>query len=930
MSSNNPAQFNFYLNRQGAQGKQGEKGDQGFSPSITEGKNTLSEYTLLITNQTGTFETANLREHKEDRQGTYMRYDRDKGVEYAGAADIATEDNAGVVRLSGQNDFDNLGDETVLTPYRMATANPLHLALADGRDDTLSGAVASTTFETDIQTSESGGVSSTTIASDIYRYVERWRNGVLEDSDKDYYLRQSLVRSTDGSVTITNWQEKGIDLSVNLPPAYTLPIATPTILGGIKIGEGLEISEDGTVTVTGDSYVLPPATTTTLGGVKPDGVTITVQDDGTISSTSTSPVNMVTTDTEQTITGRKMFINSLVTQGGKIYDDNNNLFIRTDQDDGDKWAWYIGCNDSANFQDVYIRRGRGQNTYTNIDSGNISSYAASPQDVEELSTELNQLASDVTNIENQISSIDTSIEAKQDALEFKEPLVLGSNTANVCFDAVGSNIKSKYAAQEQYMIPAGNMGSGTDSGIILPSDSSFQVIDWTKIPYYFTDQPFDKTYKIAYNSAAHPNVYPSLLFGKKEGNNFTLRFVFGYWVNTNNGSTFVAVAYPTYPEAGRTQATGYITNAMNIAFTNRTVGSLVTSPAQTYSVKVTDAGSGSYQFAYTPDGGSEQVITQNLGDMSDVNCVIFSAGLNEVPLEKYGVFDSAGTTRLWNPLVKTTYSNDVTLNYSSDFTVQDGRLSLSSSLSTVAITGSYNDLTDKPTIPEPYTLPVATNQTLGGVKVDGTTITITEDGTISSSQSSTSGVQADGNNTWTGTNLYPEQSNISFAYSGLDGTQTGYTGTLSGLTIKYDNPASQRRVAITDSWTKYSYGVLDDSGTREVILASTTDLNFKADTDFGNVSSAGKEAAVGWGMPDYNSGIQISNGHTAEYNCFITSLSSDTTIIARININGITISNIGLSSQGGGDGVRVTAYASKGDVITGSGTLTIYPLKGAK
>ena len=327
MSSNNPAQFNFYLNRQGAQGKQGEKGDQGFSPSITEGKNTLSEYTLLITNQTGTFETANLREHKEDRQGTYMRYDRDKGVEYAGAADIATEDNAGVVRLSGQNDFDNLGDETVLTPYRMATANPLHLALADGRDDTLSGAVASTTFETDIQTSESGGVSSTTIASDIYRYGERWRNGVLEDSDKDYYLRQSLVRSTDGSVTITNWQEKGIDLSVNLPPAYTLPIATPTILGGIKIGEGLEISEDGTVTVTGDSYVLPPATTTTLGGVKPDGVTITVQDDGTISSTSTSPVNMVTTDTEQTITGRKMFINSLVTQGGKIYDDNNNLLF---------------------------------------------------------------------------------------------------------------------------------------------------------------------------------------------------------------------------------------------------------------------------------------------------------------------------------------------------------------------------------------------------------------------------------------------------------------------------------------------------------------------------------------------------------------------------------------------------------------------------
>ena len=50
---------------------------------------------------------------------------------------------------------------------------------------------------------------------------------------------------------------------------------------------------------------------------------------------------------------------------------------------------------------------------------------------------------------------------------------------------------------------------------------------------------------------------------------------------------------------------------------------------------------------------------------------------------------------------------------------------------TVATSGSYNDLTDKPTIPEPYTLPTASTTTLGGVKVDGETITIA-DGVISS------------------------------------------------------------------------------------------------------------------------------------------------------------------------------------------------------
>lgn len=62
---------------------------------------------------------------------------------------------------------------------------------------------------------------------------------------------------------------------------------------------------------------------------------------------------------------------------------------------------------------------------------------------------------------------------------------------------------------------------------------------------------------------------------------------------------------------------------------------------------------------------------------------------------------------------------------------------LSTNLATVATSGSYddladkptivtsyNDLTDKPSIPEAYTLPTASTTTLGGVKVDGTTVTI--------------------------------------------------------------------------------------------------------------------------------------------------------------------------------------------------------------
>jgi hypothetical protein len=42
---------------------------------------------------------------------------------------------------------------------------------------------------------------------------------------------------------------------------------------------------------------------------------------------------------------------------------------------------------------------------------------------------------------------------------------------------------------------------------------------------------------------------------------------------------------------------------------------------------------------------------------------------------------------------------------------------VSSDLSTVAFTGAYADLTGKPTIPDPYTLPAATTTVLGGIKV---------------------------------------------------------------------------------------------------------------------------------------------------------------------------------------------------------------------
>ena len=123
--SDNAAQFNFYLNRQGVTGKQGAKGEKGFSPVISVEKDTLSEYILRITNESSYFLTTNLRESKEDRGGTYIRYDRDQGVMYAGDADRANKTQYGEVRFATAEEI-AVGDEnTVITPADLedATAN---------------------------------------------------------------------------------------------------------------------------------------------------------------------------------------------------------------------------------------------------------------------------------------------------------------------------------------------------------------------------------------------------------------------------------------------------------------------------------------------------------------------------------------------------------------------------------------------------------------------------------------------------------------------------------------------------------------------------------------------------------------------------------------------------------------------------------------
>lgn len=78
-----------------------------------------------------------------------------------------------------------------------------------------------------------------------------------------------------GAIKVGSGLTVASDGTLSLGYSYTLPAATPYVLGGVKPGSGLIVATDGTL-------VVPPATGTTLGGVK-CGTNITCEEDGTIS-----------------------------------------------------------------------------------------------------------------------------------------------------------------------------------------------------------------------------------------------------------------------------------------------------------------------------------------------------------------------------------------------------------------------------------------------------------------------------------------------------------------------------------------------------------------------------------------------------------------------------------------------------------------------
>jgi hypothetical protein len=78
----------------------------------------------------------------------------------------------------------------------------------------------------------------------------------------------------------------------NIPPAYTLPTASSSVIGGVKIGANLSIDVNGILSANAGSYTLPVATGSTLGGIK-IGSGLSIDGNGVVNATVASSVQTI-------------------------------------------------------------------------------------------------------------------------------------------------------------------------------------------------------------------------------------------------------------------------------------------------------------------------------------------------------------------------------------------------------------------------------------------------------------------------------------------------------------------------------------------------------------------------------------------------------------------------------------------------------------
>lgn len=130
----------------------------------------------------------------------------------------------------------------------------------------------STAVDVGVIGAEYGGSGKTTLEKSAFAFLEALPKGAYTPSDNSQVVLRNPNTSASTAFPLTylwdyikdkgdsTYQHKGTYLT-------SLPIASSSTLGGVKIGSGLTVAEDGTISAAA-AYTLPTASSSVKGGIK--------------------------------------------------------------------------------------------------------------------------------------------------------------------------------------------------------------------------------------------------------------------------------------------------------------------------------------------------------------------------------------------------------------------------------------------------------------------------------------------------------------------------------------------------------------------------------------------------------------------------------------------------------------------------------------
>ena len=464
-----------------------------------------------------------------------------------------------------------------------------------------------------------------------------------------------------------------------IPSAYTLPVATSNTLGGVKIGVGLSIENDGTLNTTG-------------GGI----------------------ADSVAWDN---ITGKPSTFTPSEHTHAVVTDTKNGFMSSSDKEKLDSIA--TGA------------------TKTTVDSA-LSSSSTNPVQNKVINSALAGKASTShTHTIANITNLQTTLNGKANTSHTHTALQV-SGLADVATSGSYNDLTNKPSIPSQYELPIASTtklggvrvgdgleinedgilnctidpGSGTVSWGNIQGKPTFATVatsgsynDLTNKPTIPPTITVDSALSSSSTNPVQNKVINSALAGKAStSHTHTASQVSGLSTVATSGSYNDLSNKPSIPSAYRLpQSTSSVLGGIKIGYTES---------GKNYPVELNSNGQAYVNVPWTDTNTTYNIATTSSnGLMSSTDKAKLdgiATGATKTTVDS--TLSSSSTNPVQNKVINSALAGKANTSHTHTASQVSG-------LANVAKSGSYNDLTNKPTIPSAYTLPVATSNTLGGAKI---------------------------------------------------------------------------------------------------------------------------------------------------------------------------------------------------------------------